>query len=120
MDFNEWFPVSGLRRAQSSRFQFPVVSTGNRKVSLILIFTLLCTARLHAAESKEYEDKAGFLFNFTNYIEWPSNAFPDSKAPITIGVFGDDPFGPEFDAAVQGEKVRGRPISINRIRRIDE
>ncbi|HZI34074.1 MAG TPA: YfiR family protein [Candidatus Binatia bacterium] len=71
----------------------------------------------HAEISKEYQVKAVFLFNFTQFIEWPTNAFPGTNAPLTIGVLGADPFGKFLDATVRGETVNGHPIVVKRFRR---
>jgi len=66
----------------------------------------------HAEIPKEYQVKAVFLFNFTQFVEWPTNAFPDARVPLTIGVLGDDPFGNFLKETVRGEKAGGRPIIV--------
>ena len=76
---------------------------------------LLCLARAlsacaDGAISHEYEIKAAFLFNFTRFIEWPSESFTDPTGPIVIGVIGDDPFGAELANAVKNRRVNGRSI----------
>ena len=37
-----------------------------------------------------------------------------------IGVLGDDPFGSYLDDAVRGERVNGRPLKVERYRRLDD
>src|SRR5262249_5348333 len=64
----------------------------------------------------EYGLKAVFLFNFTQFIEWPSGAFASADAPLCIGVLGEDPFGSTLDEAVRGESSRGRPLTVRRAR----
>ncbi len=64
--------------------------------------------------------KAVFLFNFAQFVDWPTRAFPDSTAPLVIGVLGKDPFGPFLDATVRGETVRGRPLEIRRYQQVNE
>jgi len=66
--------------------------------------------------SAESQIKAVFLFNFAQFLEWPPRAFPEPRAPIVIGVLGDDPFGPFLDGLVQGEKIGERPILVRRYR----
>ena len=73
-----------------------------------------------AARAPEYQVKAVFLFNFAQFVDWPASAFPDSTAPLVIGVLGDDPFGPYLDETVRGETVRGRPLAIRRYQTIDD
>ncbi len=67
----------------------------------------------------EYELKAVFLFNFTQFVEWPSSAFAGPDAPLCIGVLGEDPFGASLDEAVRGESSRGRPLTVRRARDVD-
>ena len=68
----------------------------------------------------EYQLKAVFLFNFSQFVDWPPEAFADERAPLVIGVLGEDPFGAELDAAVLGETVNGRPLAVRRYRRVEE
>ena len=70
--------------------------------------------------ASEYQIKAVFLFNFAQFVDWPPGAFPDSTAPLVIGVLGDDPFGPYLDETVRGETVRGRPLEIHRYQKIED
>lgn len=84
------------------------------------LLALLGAASLRADVSKEYQIKAGFLYNFTKFIEWPSDRFSEENAPIVIAVFGDNPFGNELNQLVQGRKVNGRAIVIQSTRSLDE
>lgn len=68
----------------------------------------------------EYQIKAVFLYNFAQFVDWPAKAFPQSQSPLVIGVLGDDPFGSYLDETVRGEKVNGRPLAVQRFRRIGE
>jgi hypothetical protein len=72
------------------------------------------------AVSSEYQLKAVFLFNFTQFVEWPRQAFADPNAPIVIGVLGVDPFGAYLDQTVQGEKINGRSLEVRRYRNVAE
>ena len=73
-----------------------------------------------AAPPGEYQLKAVFLFNFTQFVEWPREAFADPDDPLIIGVLGADPFGPYLDQTVQGEKINGRAIEVRRYRNVAE
>lgn len=70
--------------------------------------------------SPEYQLKAVFLFNFAQFVEWPASAFPDSAAPLVIGVLGADPFGSYLDETVRGETVDEHPLVVRRFRSVDE
>lgn len=64
----------------------------------------------------EYVVKAGFLFNFAKYVEWPAEAFASGTAPISIGILGSDPFGEELDRILKSKTVKERSFSIVRFR----
>jgi YfiR/HmsC-like len=68
----------------------------------------------------EYEVKAAFLFNFTEFVEWPDGSFEDSHSPIVIGIIGEDPFGDSLTRIVAGQKAQGRAILIVKYRRSDD
>ena len=72
------------------------------------------------ASSREYQVKAVFLFNFAQFVEWPTNAFPEVQTPFVIGVLGEDPFGAYLDETVRGEKVNNRSLVVERYRRAEE
>lgn len=73
-----------------------------------------------SARISEYELKAAFLFNFARFIEWPADAFEDSRTPITIGVLGQNPFGSSLDQIVANETAHGRALAIRHCRTVDE
>jgi hypothetical protein len=93
----------------------------------VLLVLLLATSRVLSAQtpelamiSREYQIKAVFLFNFAQFVDWPPLTFADEKSPLIIGVLGKDPFDGSLDEAVRGEKVNGRPLVIQRYRRVEE
>jgi hypothetical protein len=73
-----------------------------------------------ATATREYEVKAIFLFNFTQFVEWPPDAFARVNTPLVIGVLGDDPFGAYLDETVRGETANGRPLIVTHYRRVQE
>jgi len=84
--------------------------------ALLVVVVGALPSRVAAAEGSalEYKVKAGYLFNFPKFIEWPNTAFASSNAPIVIGVLGEDPFGPMLDEALAGRNVNGRSFVIRR------
>jgi len=76
--------------------------------------------RAQSAATKEYQLKAVFLFNFAQFVEWPTNAFPEAQAPLVIGVMGENPFGTYLDEIVRGEEVNKHPLTIQHYRRAEE
>jgi hypothetical protein len=66
------------------------------------------------SESSEYLIKAGFIYNFAKFVEWPANAFAQADSPIVIGVLGTDPFGNTLDRIVEDKKVGTRGFVVRR------
>ncbi len=67
-----------------------------------------------APDSSEYLIKAGFIYNFAKFVEWPSAAFAQPDSPIVIGVLGTDPFGSVLDRLVQDKKIGPRGFVVRR------
>lgn len=89
---------------------------------LVLVFGV-AASRMTASQpaiAAEYQVKAVFLFNFAQFAEWPPKSFSDGKAPIVIGIYGQDPFGEYLDNLVRDETVGGRAFIVRRIRQSDE
>lgn len=85
-----------------------------------VLLTLGVTSNTLGEAPTEYQVKAVFLFNFAQFVEWPSAAFADARAPLVIGVVGEDPFGPYLDEVIRGETVRGRSLSVRRYQGSEE
>ncbi len=60
----------------------------------------------------EYKVKAGFLFNFAKFVEWPAASFDSPKSPIVIGVMAEDASSPVLQQVLDGKMVNGRLISV--------
>lgn len=73
-----------------------------------------------AAPDKEYQVKAVFLFNFTQFVEWPKSEFPGPDAPLVVGILGPDPFSFYLDAVVRGEKALNHPIVVKRFEKLED
>src|SRR3979411_3425357 len=70
--------------------------------------------------SSEYLSKAGFIYNFANLVQWPSNAFAQPNSPIVIGILGEDPFGTILDRVLEGKKVNGRVFLVKRLKSVPD
>jgi len=69
---------------------------------------------------RHYQVKAAFLYNFTQFVEWPDNSFPSDTTALVIGLVGEDPFGSFLEEVIQGEEIKGHPLSIRRFEQDDE
>jgi len=63
--------------------------------------------------AQEYQLKAVFLFNFTQFVDWPPSSFDTDQSPVVIGVLGDNPFGSYLDETVSGESIKGHPVVVH-------
>jgi hypothetical protein len=70
--------------------------------------------------AREYQLKAVFLFNFTQFVEWPPEVFAEPNTPLVIGIVGEDPFGSYLDEIAAGEKINNHPLVIRRFQTTDD
>lgn len=74
----------------------------------------LPTIMLAASENAprlEYQVKAGYLFNFLRFTEWPPSALPPG-APYRIGIAGDNAAFTVIGEALQGKTLNNRSIEV--------
>lgn len=90
------------------------------RLALYIYVILLQVQPVVAQPTPEYQVKAVFLFNFTQFVEWPSTAFEKQNAPLVIGILGKDPFGSYLDETIKGEEVNGHPLVVQRFGRVEE
>ena len=83
-------------------------------LGMTLNITSPADAQSGDADSSEYLIKAGFIYNFAKFVEWPSAAFSQADSPIVIGVLGTDPFGNVLDRIVEGKKLGPRGFVVRR------
>ncbi len=91
-----------------------------RLASLSVGLLFLVTLNSVRAQSPEYKVKAAYLFNFLQFVDWPTNAFASETSPLIIGVLGEDPFGKILDETMQGEVVKNRKLQVRRFKNYGE
>jgi YfiR/HmsC-like len=69
-----------------------------------------------ASDSSEYLIKAGFIYNFAKFVDWPSAAFAQPDSPIVIGILGTDPFGNLIDRIIENKKIGARGLVVKRLK----
>jgi len=85
------------------------------RLSLFLALLLLTAGPKPAAgEVSEYAVKAAYLFNFTQFVQWPKAAMAPGS-PLVIGILGDDPFRDSLDGAIEGKSAGGHPLKVKRL-----
>ncbi len=70
-------------------------------------------------EPPEGAVKAGFLFKFGPFVQWPASAFETASSPFVLCVIGDDPFGAALDQASAGQSMGGHPVLVRRAPQVD-
>jgi len=93
------------------------------KLRLFITFLVLTGHLVSAAQgasSREYELKAVFLFNFTQFVEWPASSFSSNQEPVIIGILGKNPFGAYLEEIVSGEKVNGHAVTVQYYNNVEE
>ena len=84
------------------------------------VFAVAMLGYAASAQSREYQIKAAFLYNFAQFIDWPSAAFANTNAPFNIGILGDDPFDGSLDQTIQDETIGGHRIVAVRSQHIED
>lgn len=64
-----------------------------------------------AQNLSEYEVKAGFLYQFTQFVDWPVNPSFEDSAPFELCIVGANPFG-EVLRSIEVQKVGSHPVAV--------
>ena len=84
---------------------------------LLVGLTLVAWALPLRAEVTESELKAAYVYNFTKFVEWPTDAFNASPDSVTLCLMGARE--PLFDALMEleGKPVKNRHLRVRSITR---
>jgi hypothetical protein len=107
-----------LNQRQPNRKPAAPSGTATRWMSYVIglaMFFFGLTSSKSADSLKEYELKAAFLYNFTKFIEWPTNRFPDANAPFVVAVAGNSSCTAELEKIAKERKVNGRTLIIRTV-----
>ena len=85
------------------------------QLALLVIAAPAGHVQAEGSVADEYQVKAAFLFNFAKFVEWPADTFKAGDDPITICVWGQDPFGGALEEVVRNKTVAGRPFVVHPI-----
>jgi len=88
--------------------------TPMKRICLMISFVLLLSPMLFAQNNDKF--KAVFLYNFTRYIEWPSN----TSSEFVIGVVGSSSIYSELQSITQGKLVGSQAIKIKKVQNVSE
>jgi hypothetical protein len=102
------FVLRALQRTQKTCAR----AGGALCISLALIGADAAAAQ-DARRLAEQDIKAGLLYNFLRYTQWPANA--QSGATIDVCIYGRDPFAGRL-APMAGRSVNQRVIAVRAVR----
>jgi hypothetical protein len=83
--------------------------------AMTAMFVVLGMTARAAEPSLEYAVKGAYLYKFASFVEWPQTAFGEADGAVNVCIVGRDPFGPELDQAVAGQRLGPRAIVLRRI-----
>ncbi len=89
-------------------------------IHILLLLTGIFSCAFQTGGGREYQVKAAFLFNFTQFVEWPAGTFDGTGTSFVIGILGENPFGNYLREIVAGESVNGHPLIIQQYKNVDE
>jgi hypothetical protein len=82
-------------------------------LSLVLSLHLFAPiAFAQKASSRAYVIKAGFIYNFTRFIKWPSQSTSEENYKYNICVVGDNPFGSILHRLEEKYRLKEHPLKI--------
>jgi hypothetical protein len=89
-------------------------------ILITIIITLLTVGRDARAQkptevSEDYA-KAGLIYKFALFVEWPTSAFAAAESPMVIGVLGDDSFAAALGGIVEGKTIYKRKLVVTKLK----
>jgi hypothetical protein len=89
-----------------------------RWLRVCLLALLVCSFTVPSqTEDSEYDIKAAFIYQFTNYIDWDS-LIPGDQ--FIIGIIGNSPVNEQLDEIARTKNVKGKKIVIRRFDKLEE
>lgn len=71
-------------------------------------------------EGAEYPVKLAFLYNFTKFVEWPTDTYRDPSAPLAICIVGRSPFSQDLEGELRTRKVGAHPVEVRTLKPNDK
>jgi hypothetical protein len=87
-------------------------------MQLCLIFLLMCSfATVSDEDNEEYNIKAAFIYQFTNYIDW-GQLIPGDE--FVIGIIGNSPLKGQLSEIAKSKTVKGKKIVFRQFSKPEE
>lgn len=98
---------------------FPFSPYATLPAMMLSVFFAGLSSHLAAADVDDlgYKVKAGYLFNFAKFVEWPPSAFGTPRSPFVIGVVDQGELLDYWKTLLEGKIVNGHPETLREIAR---
>lgn len=73
----------------------------------------------NAESEAELQVRAQFVYNFANFVEWPSEAFSEKESPIKVCLFGHVNFAP-YLYSFSGTLIGRRPLIVTKAEKMED
>lgn len=108
------------RFSHASSFRSLPLAAAPMRLRISVLLAISCFTQgvqLHAQQTKaaEYAVKATYLYNFSRFVQWPADASAAKGESFPICIFGEDPFGTVLDTILSGESIKGKPVVLKRV-----
>jgi len=104
--------VCGLAADTSQRKAGP----GSKRIfafcALLFLFFGVSFGQASGAEYEEYEIKAGVLYKFFNFIDWPDRSFASPKSPFVLVIVGGGENNRTIEHVLENSAVGARPLKV--------
>lgn len=84
-----------------------------------MLVTLPSSAQEENVAYSPLEVKAGFIYNFAKFVDWPSSAFASERSSFTIVVLDDPEMGEILGKLVDNRTIKGRNIVVFNVKSIN-
>src|SRR5687768_8161992 len=82
---------------------------GGALAALLALFSVpMVVWAVDSSAALEFKVKAGYLFNFAKFVEWPDTAFPSADSPFIIAVLDGSEAQPVIEQILAGKNINGR------------
>ena len=97
------------------RFQIDKVRRVARVLAAWIAVSGVAGIFAQSREASEYQIKAAFLYNFTKFVEWSSEASPGENDPLVICIVGENPFGDNLNSFIKDKTINGHKLVVRQL-----
>ena len=80
-------------------------------LALLAVWLSPCAAGAQATADTEQQMKAGFIYNFALFTDWPAPSFKDGGSPLVICIAGEQEILKSFEQ-LKTKKIKDRAVTV--------